>query len=166
MKPFSRRPPPGADTRVSIAKHPLHPILVPFPVAFLMAVFASDLAYWHWADSFWARMSLWLAGAGAVTGIVAGLVGTAELMLVRRIRHRAAAWSHFVAAVMLLAVGVANWGLRLPDAEAHIVPFGMYLSGLGTLLVALAGWLGGTLVFEHQVGVADENDGPAGLDKI
>ncbi|RYY79598.1 MAG: DUF2231 domain-containing protein, partial [Comamonadaceae bacterium] len=74
--------------------------------------------------------------------------------------RRAAAWSHFVIAVMLLAVGVANWGLRLGDPVANVLPWGLYLSGLGTVLVAAAGWLGGTLVFEHQVGVldADEED--------
>ena len=105
-------------------------------------------------------MSLWLAGVGAVTGIFAGAVGTFELLSVRDIRRRAAAWSHFVAAIMLLAVGVANWGMRVADAEANIVPWGLYLSGLGALLVSVAGWLGGTLVFEHQVGVldADEED--------
>ncbi len=150
----------GTTTSIHFMGHPIHAMLVPFPIAFLMGVFASDLAWWWWSDPFWARMSLWLAGVGAVTGIFAGAVGTFELLSVRDIRRRAAAWSHFVAAIMLLAVGVANWGMRVADAEANIVPWGLYLSGLGALLVSVAGWLGGTLVFEHQVGVldADEED--------
>ena len=63
-------------------------------------------------------------------------------------------------AVMLLSVGVANWGLRVDDAAARILPWGLYLSALGAMLVGVAGWLGGTLVFEHQVGIidADEED--------
>jgi len=123
-----------------------------------MAVFFSDLAWWLLADPFWARVSLWLAGAGAITGLGAGLVGTMELLSVSAIRSRAVAWSHFIAAVMLLSVGFANWGLRLDDMQAHILPWGMYLSGLGTLLVSLAGWLGGTLVFEYHVGVINQED--------
>lgn len=158
MKHYADPVPHGANTRVAFFGHPAHAMLVPFPIAFLMAVLASDITWWQTGDPFWARTSLWLAGAGALSGIGAGVVGMMELLVVRDIRRRAAAWSHFVVAVMLLAVGVANWGLRLGDAQAHIVPFGMYLSGLGTLLVSVAGWLGGTLVFEHRVGVLDEDE--------
>lgn len=158
MEQFADPVPHGSTTRVAFFGHPAHAMLVPFPIAFLVSVLASDLAWWYWGDPFWARVSLWLAGAGALTGIFAGAVGTAELLAVRDIRRRAAAWSHFVVAVMLLSVGVANWGLRLSDMQAHIVPLGLYLSGLGVLLVGVAGWLGGTLVFEHQVGVLDEDE--------
>lgn len=158
MEQFADPVPHGSTTRVAFFGHPAHAMLVPFPIAFLVSVLASDVAWWYWDDPFWARVSLWLAGGGALTGIFAGAVGTAELLAVRDIRRRAAAWSHFVVAVMLLSVGVANWGLRLVDMQAHIVPLGMYLSGLGVLLVGVAGWLGGTLVFEHQVGVLNEDE--------
>lgn len=158
MKHYADPIPHGSTTNVHFFGHPAHAMLVPFPIAFLVAVFASDLAWWYWGDPFWARMSLWLAGVGALMGIAAGAAGTLELLSVRNIRRRAAAWSHFVVAVMLLSVGVANWGLRLGDAQAHIVPLGLYLSGLGLLLVGVAGWLGGTLVFEHQVGVLNEDE--------
>lgn len=158
MKHYADPIPHGTTTSVHFFGHPAHAMLVPFPIAFLVSVFASDLAWWYFGDPFWARMSLWLAGGGALSGIAAGLVGTAELLAVRDIRRRAAAWSHFVVAVMLLSVGMANWGLRLGDAEAAIVPMGMYLSGLGVLLVGVAGWLGGTLVFEHRVGVLNEDE--------
>lgn len=158
MEHYADPVPHGTTTRVAFFGHPAHAMLVPFPIAFLVAVLASDIAWWYWADPFWARMSLWLAGAGALCGVVAGLTGTWELLAVRNIRRRAAAWSHFVVAVMLLSVGVANWGMRLADAQAYILPYGLYLSGLGALLVAVAGWLGGTLVFEHRVGVLDEDE--------
>lgn len=158
MKHYADPIPHGAATRVHFFGHPAHAMLVPFPIAFLVSVLASDMAWWYYGDPFWARMSLWLAGGGALSGIVAGAVGAMELLSVRDIRRRAAAWSHFVVAVMLLSVGMANWGLRLADAQANIVPMGLYLSGLGLLLVAVAGWLGATLVFEHRVGVLDEDE--------
>jgi uncharacterized membrane protein len=104
-------------------------------------------------------MSLWLVGAGTVMGVLAGIVGTAELLAVRGIRRRAAAWNHFVASVMLLAVAFANWMWRIPDFEAAVWPWGLAMSALGAVLVAVAGWLGGGLVFEHQIGVAEEEDG-------
>lgn len=149
----------GATSQVAVKGHPLHPMMVTFPIAFLLGVFASDLAYLYFEDPFWARAGLWLVGAGAVMGTLAGIVGTVELLVVKGIRRRAAAWSHFIAAVMLLSVAFANWFWRIGNAEAAIMPVGLFLSGLGAFLVVFAGWLGGALVFEHQVAVvADDGD--------
>lgn len=157
MERLERRPPDGTPTQVAVAGHPLHPMLVTFPIAFLIGAFGSDAAYWYTADPFWARMSFWLLGGGTAMGILAGIAGTVELLAIRGIRLRAASWSHFVAAVMLLSVAFANWVIRLDDAEAAVLPYGIYLSALGAALVAVAGWLGGKLVFEHRVGVVHED---------
>ncbi len=148
----------GSASRMAVAGHPLHPMTVTFPIAFLMAALPSDLAFVLLEDPFWARMSLWLLGAGTIMGIVAGVVGTTELLCVGGIRRRLTSWSHFVMAVMLLAVGFANWMLRLDDAAGAILPWGLYLSAVGALLTAIAGWLGAKLVFHHQIGIWDENE--------
>src|SRR6185437_5872905 len=58
---------PMSINPVSTAKvgsHPLHPMLIPFPVAFLVAAFVTDLAFIGTGDGFWARASMWLIGAG------------------------------------------------------------------------------------------------------
>lgn len=142
-------------TAVAVAGHPLHPMMVTFPIAFLLGALASDLVFLYEGDLFWARMSFWLIGAGTVMGVLAGIAGAVELLAVRGIRRRAAAWNHFVAGVVLLAVAAANWIWRLPDPGA-VWPWGLYMSGLTALLVAFAGWLGGTLVFEHRIGIEHE----------
>lgn len=156
MEKLAHPLPKGTGTVVAVSRHPLHPALVTFPIAFLIGALPSDLAYLWLSDEFWARASLWLLGAGTLMGAVAGATGTVELLAVEGIRHRAAAWSHFVMAVMLLSVGCINWLLRLPDPAGGIMPMGLYLSALGAALVAAAGWLGGKLVFEDQVGVHEE----------
>lgn len=158
MKRFADRMPQGAATHVAIIRHPLHPMLVPFPIAFLVSVLASDLAYLYLNDAFWAQVSYWLLAGGTVMGLVAGLVGTVELLAVRHIRHRVSAWSHFVAAVTLLGIAAANWGLRHGEPESAVTPWGLYLSGLGVFMVGMSGWLGGALVFEHKVGVVDPEE--------
>jgi uncharacterized membrane protein len=152
------RVPDSTHSNVAVAGHPLHPMLVTFPIAFLLATFASDLVFLYDGDVFWARMSLWLVGGGTVMGVVAGVAGTIEVLTVRGIRRRPAAWNHFVASVMMLAVAFANWMWRIPDPEAAIMPWGLALSTLTAALVAYAGWLGGTLVFEHQIGIEQESD--------
>lgn len=156
MEELGRPLPKGTDTVVAISRHPLHPMLVTFPIALLICGLASDLAYLWFLDGFWARMSLWLLGAGTLMGIIAGTTGAVELLLVGGIRRRAAAWNHFVMGTMLLAVSFTNWFWRLPDSVAAILPLGMYLSFLGVVLVGLTGWMGGKLVFEDEVGVHGE----------
>ena len=133
-------------------------MVVPFPIAFLLGIVGTDLAFLGTADPFWARVSLWLAGGGTVLGVLAGVIGTLELLLIRGIRHRPAGWSHFVMAVMLLAVGFINWLSRIGDPSAAIHGSGLYLSLLGAALVSVAGWLGGDLVFEHHVGLGQHKD--------
>lgn len=156
MKKLAKALPEGTTTVVAVSRHPLHPALVTFPIAFIVGTLPADLAYLWLGDEFWARASLWLLGVGTLMGTLAGLTGTVELLAVEGIRHRAAAWSHFVMAVMLLSVSFINWATRLPDAQAAVFPMGLYLSGLGAVLVGAAGWLGGKLVFEDQVGIHDE----------
>lgn len=156
MKKLAQPLPQGTRTVVAVSSHPLHPALVTFPIAFLVAALPSDVAYLLLGDEFWARASLWLLGIGTLMGTLAGITGTVELLAVQGIRQRAAAWSHFVMAVMLLSVSFINWLTRLPDATGAVLPMGLYLSSLGAILVAAAGWLGGKLVFEDQVGVLDE----------
>ncbi len=148
--------PKGTDTVVAISRHPLHPMLVTFPIALLMCGLASDVAYVLLEDVFWARVSLWLLGVGTFMGILAGTTGAIELLAVAGIRRRAAAWNHFVMGTMLLAVSFTNWLWRVPDAVAAIFPLGIYLSFVSVLLVGVTGWMGGKLVFEEEVGVHAE----------
>ena len=142
-------------TAVALGSHPLHPMVVPFPIAFLITALATDVAFLFTADEFWLRLSLWLLGAGTFMGIVAGLIGAAELLIITSIRRRAAAWSHFVVAVMLLSVAFLNWFIRWSDPIEALLPWGLALSVLGLLLVSVAGWRGGKLVFEERVGVKE-----------
>ena len=142
---------------VAIAGHPLHAMSVHFPIALVIATLGVDLFYWWTADPFWLRVGLWSSGFAFATAVGAGLVGTAELLLVRQIRHRAQSWTHAVSAMMLIAVIGTNWGLRLHDA-APVLPHGLLLSLLGTVFTGFAGWHGGKLIFHHGVGVMVSSD--------
>ncbi|MDX3904207.1 MAG: DUF2231 domain-containing protein [Pigmentiphaga sp.] len=158
MEKFGLPLPLDTPTRVAVARHPVHPMLVTFPIAFFLGALACDGAFLWSGDTFWARAALWLLGAGLVMGALAGLAGTIELLAVEGIRRRAASWSHFVAAVLLLAVQAVNWRERMAvGVDEAVVPFGIMLSLLGAGWVAVAGWLGGKLVFEHQVGVGGDD---------
>lgn len=141
------------ESRAAIFKHPLHPMLVVFPIAFLIVVSATDLLFlWSGLD-FWAQMSMVLSAAGLALGLVAAAVGTVDLLLIRVVRRHVSAWSHALSGVMVLAVAAANTWLRWGDPVAAVWPWGLLLSTLMTVLVGVAGWLGGSLSFKHGIGV-------------
>ena len=137
---------------VAVAGHPLHAMSVHFPIALVIATLGTDLFYWWTADPFWVRVGIWSAGFAFGTGIGAGLFGTAELLLVPGIRGRVASWAHGVAAMTLIAVAGLNWGVRLVNPEA-VLPHGLLLSVLATMLTGMAGWHGGKLIFHHGIGL-------------
>ncbi len=156
--PKQAHPKDDVGSRVAIKGHPLHAMMVTFPIAFLMSVAATDLLWILTGDPFWSRLSLWLAGAGAISGAAAGLAGTIELLLIPGVRRRGVSWSHFIAAMTLISVAFTNWSLRLADDSDLILPWGFALSLLGAALVGVAGWLGANLVFDHRIGIV-ERDG-------
>lgn len=143
-------------SRMAIMGHPIHPVLIHFPVAALIGLLAADLAYWFTGDFFWARAGLWLAGVGAVGGWLSGVIGLIDLTTVMRIRRLITGWCHAMLAVMLLSLASLNWLLRVGDPEVNILPWGLYVSGISGLLIAATGFLGGQLVYEYGVGVNTE----------
>jgi len=137
---------------VAVAGHPIHAMSVHFPIALVIGTLGCDLFFWWTGDPFWLRAGVWTAGFAFATGAAAGLVGTAELLLVSGIRIRVASWTHAVAAMMLISIAGMNWGLRLAD-DSLVLPHGLLLSILASVFTGLAGWHGGKLVFDHGVGL-------------
>src|SRR5215207_11356103 len=90
-----------------IAGHPLHPMLIPFPVAFLVATFVCDLIFWRTGNAAWSTASLWLLGAALVMAALAALAGLTDFLGDARIRSLSAAWHHMVGNVV--AVLLSLW---------------------------------------------------------
>jgi uncharacterized membrane protein len=140
-------------SKMSLGRHPIHPMLIHFPVAALIALIGADMAYLVTNDFFWARVGVWLSGVGACGGWLSGFVGLVDLLTVARIRRLITAWCHATLAVMLLSLASLNWLLRWGEPDALIWPWGLYVSGLTGLLIGGASYLGGQLVYERAVGV-------------
>ena len=79
----------GVQSTVAIAGHPLHPLLVTFPIAFLSGAAGADLGYWITHDPFWARAAIWLIGAGFISGLVAAVVGMSDFLRIDRSSQKA-----------------------------------------------------------------------------
>ena len=138
--------------------HPIHPALVPYPLAFLFGTLVTDLIFWRTAEGFWANMSFYLLAAGIVTALLAALAGFADFLGDRRIRALGHAWQHMIGNLAAVTVAAVNLILRLGDPVDAIMPTGLILSAAVALILSFTGWLGGELVFRHRVGVADQPD--------
>lgn len=142
----------ATESRIALAGHPLHAMLVAFPIALTMSVLGADLLYWWTGDAFWARAAGWAAFGAFLMGVIAGVTGTVELLAVRGIRNRSASWTHFILAVMLLSLLGMNWAWRIGDFEAAVLPLGLLMSFFTAAFTAVTGWHGGKLVFDYQIG--------------
>jgi uncharacterized membrane protein len=142
------------QSRIAVVGHPVHAMLVAFPIALAMSTLGADGLYWWTGDAFWARAALWSSGGAFLMGLAAGLSGTVELLMVKGIRIRSASWTHFVLAVMLLSILGANWGLRLQGYQQAVLPWGLLLSAFAALFTGMTGWHGGKLVFDYHLGTA------------
>lgn len=148
-------PPPYHEpilSRVTLFGHPLHPMMVHFPVAALIGLVGTDLAWLFTRDEFWARAGLWLAGVGAAGGWGASVAGILDLVLVRRIRRLVTGWAHAAMAVMMLSLATMNWLVRFGESQ-QVFPWGLALSLFTAALIGATAALGGRLVYEHAVGV-------------
>lgn len=139
-----------------LGTHPLHPMLIPFPVAFLVGTFVTDLAFIGTGDVFWARASMWLLGAGIVMALLAALAGFTDFFSEPRIRALNDAWYHMLGNLAAVVIALVNFLLRYAyGAEAAIKPWGVILSLVVVGILLFTGWKGWEMVYCHHVAVLD-----------
>src|SRR5215212_6057044 len=116
------------QSTAQIAGHPLHPMLIPFPVAFLVATFACDLIFWRTGHAAWSTASLYLLGAALVMAALAAVVGLTDFLGDQRIRSLPAAWHHMLGNVIAVLLSLWNWYRRYETGDAAVVPSGLLIS--------------------------------------
>jgi uncharacterized membrane protein len=153
----------GMYSKARIAGHPIHPMLVAFPLAFYTATVVTLLVYIGTREAFWYRFAMVASLAGIATAVIAAIPGAVDLLsLPRGSRARKAGLQH--AGFNLLATGLfAVTALVLYETWTHrMMVNGEYVfDATVPLAVAVVAWvamviagsLGWTLVQTHHVGV-------------
>jgi uncharacterized membrane protein len=140
-----------------IAGHPIHPMLVPFPIVCFIGTFVVDLMYIRNGDAGYATASIWLLGIGLGMAALAAVAGLTDFFGDQRIRGSSDALKHMLANVTAVLIEAVNLALRLGNRD-FIGSTGIYLSGVVVLILLYSGWKGGELVFRYGVGVLDERN--------
>lgn len=139
-----------------IAGHPIHPMLIGFPIAFLVSTLVCDLVYLNTGDPGWATGALWLIGAGVVTALVAAVFGFIDFTGEERIRYLGNAWRHMIGNLIAVGLAAISWGLRATQgAEEAVAPWGVTLSVAVALILLYTGWQGWEMVYRHRVAVLE-----------
>jgi uncharacterized membrane protein len=140
-----------------IAGHPLHPMIVPFPIAFFVSALVTDLLYLNTSRPGFADASMWLLGAGVATALLAAILGFTDFFGDHRVRALKQAWLHMAGNLILVALQIANFVVRALDPVKHTVSTpDVGLSVIAVILLLFNGWMGWSMVYRGHVGVADQ----------
>lgn len=137
-----------------LAGHPIHPMLVHFPVALWTLGFAADTGGLVAGDSWWWQVSFGCQALGvlaATLAMVAGLLDYAALARDHPAQETAVAHMLVISTAWLSFL--ASLGLRgLPDGATPPL-VAIVAAGVGFVAMAIGGWLGGRLVYRFAVGL-------------
>lgn len=136
-----------------IGTHPIHPMLVGFPIACWVLSVVADL-YAAYTDQLH-YFGYYLAAAGCVTALLAAIPGFMDLFGAIPAGHpaRSTGWRHAILNLVVLGLFAASVALR---PEPAYMSYPAYVTAIaGVVVLAISGWLGGTLVYDHHVGVPE-----------
>ena len=140
-----------------IGDHPIHPMLIPFPIVCFVGTVVTDVVYSRNTDPGWATASHWLLGIGLVMAALAAAAGLTDYLGDAKLRSLGDALKHMLANVAAVVLELVNFVLRLKNDD-FIPSTGVYISGVVVLILLYSGWKGGDLVYRHGVGVHDSSN--------
>ncbi len=142
------------SSKASIAKHPIHPMLVVFPIGLWIFSFVCDLIYYFGSgDAIWNDVAYRTMAGGIIGAALAAVPGFIDFLTLSAKRRTTAAvhMSINLALVVLFAVNFYVRTLGVPVDSYPIV-----LSLIGVVGLAVSGWLGGQLVYVYSTAVECE----------
>ena len=154
------------ESGISFFGHPVHAMLVVFPLGLFFTSFLFDLLFVWRKDHFWCRGAFWMILVGEAGALAAVLTGYLDYVSIPMPPHaRDIATKHLILGLALVALyGLQLWVRRRHaggslTAKPHSPAF-LLLAFLSVNSVAVQGWLGGEVSHTHGVGVVAERRRP------
>ena len=154
------------ESKVKLAGHPVHPMLIVLPLGLFISAVVFDGAYIWRGSPTWATVAFWNIGAGVVTGLLAAVFGIVDwLAIPAGTRAKRVGLTHGLTMVVTVSLFAAVWLMRrnvdgvTPTTTLYALEVIAHVTG------AFGGWLGGELVDRLGVGVTDgaNLNGPSSL---
>jgi nitrite reductase/ring-hydroxylating ferredoxin subunit/uncharacterized membrane protein len=139
-------------SQAAIQGHPIHPMLIVYPFAFLTGSFGFSATAAASGNRELQKVSDYLVPTGVVAALFAAVPGVIDYFgsVPPQSSGRARATKHALLNVAGLGLFATSWLLGR-GRERRAMP--LLLQGIGTAAMSVAGYLGGTLVYRNQIGV-------------
>jgi uncharacterized membrane protein len=142
------------ESKVKLLGHPVHPILIVFPLGLLIMALIFDVIYFATDSTAFATAAYWDIAAGIVGGLLAAVFGLIDwLNIPAGTRAKAVGMWHGIGNVVVVALFALSWWLRYGNATHTPSTTAFILALLGIGIGAVTGWLGGEMVDRLGVGV-------------
>jgi uncharacterized membrane protein len=141
------------DAKAKLLGHPIHQMLIVFPLGLLATSFFFDIAFLATKKSEIAGAAYLMIFAGVIGGLLAAVFGLIDwLGIPSGTRAKAIGAWHGCGNVVVVLFFIASWWLRRGDPAAPAMT-AIVLSGIGVGIALVTGWLGGELVDQLGIGV-------------
>jgi uncharacterized membrane protein len=148
-------------SRATIAGHPVHPMLIPFPLALWVTSFVVDILFYFIKHPTLLIISKFMIAAGCIGAVAAAIPGIIDWLAIKNPEVTKPANWHARLNIAALVVFAISFFLRL-GSYSHLVgrrltiPF--LLSLVGIIFITISGWLGGELVFRYGIGQTHDDN--------
>jgi uncharacterized membrane protein len=141
------------ESKIKVAGHPFHPMLIVFPLGLLATAVAFDIVGLISKDAQWFNTSFWMIAAGIIGGLLAALPGLVDWWAIpRNTRAKSIGLWHGAGNVVVVLLFIISWFIRRGNNNAP-TNGALVLSFAAVVLALITGWLGGELVDRLGVGV-------------
>jgi uncharacterized membrane protein len=143
------------QSKASIGGHPIHPMLIPFPLALWATSFVVDVLFYFLRHPTLLVISKFMIAAGCIGAIAAAIPGIIDWLSIKNGDAKKVANWHARLNITALVVFAISLFLRLGSYSQIVgrkltIPF--LLSFVGVILISISGWLGGELAFRYGIG--------------
>ncbi len=128
-----------------MANHPVHPMLIPFPIGLWIFSLVADIIYRAGGNANWATVAYYSMAGGIIGAIIAAVPGFLDFLYMKPSQTKKIALWHMVLNVTSLVLFIISFFLRRGAVPGALSPF--ILSIIGVLLIIGSGWLGGHMVY-------------------
>jgi uncharacterized membrane protein len=139
----------------SIARHPIHPMLIVLPLGLWIFSLVSDLIYViGWGGGVWTDVAFYTMAGGLVGALLAAVPGLIDFLALTDPRVKKIGWAHMLINLTVVGSFAVNLWLRTQSAPGATLP--LVLSAMAVALLGISGWLGGTMVYVHGTAVESQ----------
>ncbi len=138
-------------TPAQIARHPIHPMLITLPIGMFVFALAAQLIYYYGGAATWLSAASYAMAGGIIGGVLAAVPGFIDLLSMPPSKPRQIAIWHMSLNLTVVGLFAVAFALNMTGS----ITVALIIAAIGVGILAISGWLGGSMVYVHRVAVSE-----------